>query len=216
MFSCRVSFPDQHILIHIFSFEGKETNIVKLLFERLDHASCKENMFDWKELSRMLKGARRQRSGVVWCLVENCWSTRKEWWPKYHFAGLSEDRNQESRNDKPVKYIKRVEKTLRSSGTSMLCFRLEGMLPGEIIQTNGQRYREKFCIIAMQFENYFEYPVHVNTLAVVQSQLELLSVNLHRYNALECSKFIDHAVVIFYSANFSSRFRCHVHLVPTR
>ncbi|XP_025103605.1 TATA box-binding protein-associated factor RNA polymerase I subunit A-like isoform X2 [Pomacea canaliculata] len=69
--------------------ESKDVRVVDYLFDLLDYEVWREKLEGWKLLAQSLlicsmEDCKKQKA--VKSHLSRCWSTRKDWWPSYHFT----------------------------------------------------------------------------------------------------------------------------------
>lgn len=61
-------------------------DVLPVLFNKLDHSACKDDINTWKKLADALTTVHERRHPAELGLLQECWDTRQDWWPPYHFC----------------------------------------------------------------------------------------------------------------------------------
>jgi hypothetical protein len=58
-----------------------------VLFNKLDHFSCRKSLDDWKALADLLNTCYLENpvDKNIDKTIKDCWEERADWWPQYHF-----------------------------------------------------------------------------------------------------------------------------------
>lgn len=75
-------------MLYIFPVDTKNiSQQLYILFNKLDHYSCRNSLDEWKALAEILNLCYHGNTinKEIDQTIKDCWEERADWWPQYHF-----------------------------------------------------------------------------------------------------------------------------------